>query len=106
MDRANEDVCGPATSHLLERAYRVYGDMRYERLATLSVSHLYNLRKNAGYRAQQVRFAKTHPVCNPIGVRHAPRPHERAGLVRSDTVHQGDLDGIKGGSTTPPAWMA
>ncbi len=40
MDRANEDVCGPAVVHLLKRAYRVYGDPRYERLADLSASHL------------------------------------------------------------------
>ena len=66
MDRAHEDVCGPAIAHLLRRAYSVYGDERYERLATLSVSHLYNLRKSAGYLALRVRFTKTHPVCNPI----------------------------------------
>lgn len=96
MDRTNEDVCGPAIAHLLQRAYSVYGDARYERLATLSVSHLYNLRKSAGYRALRVSFTKTRPVCNPIGVRRAPRPKGRAGFVRIDTVHQGDLDGIKG----------
>ncbi len=96
MDRANEDVCGPAIAHLLHRAYSVYGDARYERLSTLSVSHLYNLRKSAGYQARRVSFTKTHPVCNPIGVRRAPRPNGRAGYVRIDTVHQGDLDGIKG----------
>ncbi len=96
MDKANEDVCGPAIAHLLQRAYRVYGDTRYERLACISVSHLYNLRKSAGYRALRVVFTKTHPVCNSIGVRKAPRPNWRAGFVRVDTVHQGDLDGIKG----------
>ena len=62
MDRANEDVCGPAIVHLLARAYSVYGDARYERLAKLSVSHLYNLRKSTGYQAQRVSFTKTHPV--------------------------------------------
>ena len=96
MDKANEDVCGPAIAHLLQRAYSVYGDTRYERLADLSVSHLYNLRKSAGYRALRVVFIKTHPVCNSIGVRKAPRPDGRAGFIRVDTVHQGDLDGIKG----------
>jgi len=96
MDRANENVCGPAIAHLLQRAYSVYGDARYERLATLSVSHLYNLRKSTGYLALRVSFSKTHPVCNPIGVRKPPRPNGRAGFVRIDTVHQGDLDGIKG----------
>ena len=96
MDRANEDVCGPAVVHLLRRAYTVYGDPRYERLAELSVSHLYNLRKSGGYQARRTHFTKTRPVCNPIGARKAPRPNGRAGWVRIDSVHQGDLDGVKG----------
>jgi hypothetical protein len=96
MDRANQDVCGPAIAHLLRRAYAVYGDKGYERLAGLSVSHLYNLRKTAGYRQLRMSFTKTQAVCNPIGVRKAPRPNGRAGWVRIDSVHQGDLDGIKG----------
>jgi hypothetical protein len=96
MDKANEDVCGPAIAHLLQRAYRTYGDPRYERLADLSVSHLYNLRKTAGYQSQRKSFTSTRPVCNAIGVRKAPGPEGRAGFVRIDTVHQGDLDGLKG----------
>ena len=96
MDRAHEDVCGPAIAHLLQRAHAVYGDARYERLAGLSVSHLYNLRKRPDYQARRVSFTKTRAVCNPIGVRKAPRPNGRAGFVRIDTVHQGDLDGVKG----------
>lgn len=96
MDKANEDVCGPAIVHLLQRAHRTYGDRRYERLATLSVSHMYNLRKSAGYQAQRKHFTATRPVCNAIGVRRAPDHQGRAGFVRVDTVHQGDLDGVKG----------
>lgn len=96
MDKAHEDVCGPAIAHLLQRAYRDYDDPRYERLATLSVSHLYNLRKSAGYQARRKSFTSTRPVCNAIGVRKAPGPEGRAGFVRIDTVHQGDLDGAKG----------
>jgi len=96
MDKAHEDVCGPAIALLLRRAHEVYGDARYERVATLSVSHLYNLRKSAQYRTQRVVMTKTRPVCNPIGIRRSPRPQGRAGFVRIDTVHQGDLDGIKG----------
>ncbi len=59
MDRANEDVCGPATVHLVhlvhlvQRAWSGYGDARYERLAGLSVGHLYNLRKSARYQARR-----------------------------------------------------
>ena len=96
LDRANVDVCGPAVVHLLRRAYTVYADPRYERLAGLSVSHLYNLRKSVGYQARRVNLTKTRPVCNPIGVRKAPKPNGCAGWVRIDSVHQGDLDGIKG----------
>ncbi len=96
MDRANEDICGVAIVHLLRRAFIEYGDPRYERLSTLSVSHLYNLRKSGGYRTLRTHFTKTRAVCNPIGVRKAPRPNGRAGWVRIDSVHQGDLDGIKG----------
>ena len=38
MDKAHEDVCGPAIVHLLRRAYREYGDARDERLATLCLA--------------------------------------------------------------------
>ena len=96
MDRANEDVCGVAIVHLLRRAFFMYGDLRYERLSKLSVSHLYNLRKSGGYRVLRTHFTKTRAVCNPIGMRKAPRPNGRAGWVRIDSVHQGDLDGVKG----------
>jgi len=96
MDKAHENVCGPAVTHLMKRAFHTYGDMRYERLAKLSSSHLYNLRKSVGYQHLRVSFTKTHPVCNSIGVRKAPRPDGRAGFVRIDSVHQGDEDGMKG----------
>ena len=96
MDRANEDVCGAAIAHLLRRAHGVYSDKRYERLAELSVSHLYNLRKRADYQSRRASFSKTRAVCNSIGVRKAPRPAGHAGFVRIDSVHQGDLDGMKG----------
>ena len=96
MDRAAEDVCGPAVVHLLKRAFTVYGDTRFERLAGLSSSHLYNLRKRRDYQSQRRSFTKTRPVVVPIGVRRPPRPDGQAGYVRIDTVHQGDLDGVKG----------
>ena len=95
-DKANENACGPATVHLFKRALNDYGDSRYERLAGLSVSHLYNLRKTAGYKVQRVHFTKTKTAQNSIGVRKEPQPLGRAGFVRIDSVHQGDQDGVKG----------
>lgn len=96
VDLAHATMSGPATVHLLQRALHVYGDARFERLAGLSVSHLYNLRHSKTYQNQRVSFTKTRPVVNPIGVRRAPRPAGRPGFIRIDSVHQGDLDGTKG----------
>ena len=73
MDKANEDVCGSANAHILERAYTAYGDERYQRLAALSVSHLYNLRKRAPDQRQRASFTKTRAMFNTIGVHKAPR---------------------------------
>lgn len=43
-DERHGTLSGPATKKLLERAFELYGDSRYERLSKISVSHLYNLR--------------------------------------------------------------
>lgn len=96
VDLAHGTMSGPATVHLLKRAFTAYGDARFERLASLSVSHLYNLRHSKTYFNQRVSFTKTRPVVNPIGIRRAPRPEGRPGFIRIDSVHQGDLDGTKG----------
>ena len=75
MDRATEQACGAAVAHLFKRAFAAYGDQQYERLGTVSVSHLYNLRQSIGYAALRAHWVKTHPVCNPIGVHRAPCPN-------------------------------
>ena len=103
MDRAHEDVCGPAIAHLLQRAHTVYGDPRYERLADLSVSHLYNLRKRADYQARRVSFIKTRAVCNPIGIRKAPSPNGRAGLRSASTPSIKATKTASRACTTSPA---
>ena len=52
-DALHGTLSGPATKYLMHRAWTVYGDSRYARLATISVAHLYNLRARAGYQAQR-----------------------------------------------------
>jgi len=96
VDTLHNTLSGPATVVVLRRAWQVYGDPRFERLAGLSVSHLYNLRKGPRYQARRRHFTKTRPTTIPIGVRRAPQPQGRPGFIRIDTVHQGDQDGIKG----------
>ena len=97
VDRAMDTLSGPATACVLRRQYAVFGDARYQRLANLSVAHLYNLRSSAGYRAERVLLTKTRPAhAVTIGTRRAPVPDGRPGFIRIDSVHQGDLDGTKG----------
>jgi transposase InsO family protein len=75
----------------------VFKDPRFERLGSISVAHLYNLRNSAPYRAQRVVLTKTRPTkAVAIGVRKAPAPQGRPGFIRIDSVHQGDWDGTKG----------
>ena len=98
VDRAMSTLSGPATACVLRRQRDVFKDARFERLGDLSVGHLYNLRASAGYRAQRVVLTKTRSgkTAAAIGVRKAPAPDGRAGFIRIDSVHQGDLDGTKG----------
>ena len=73
-DALHQTLSGPATRCLMQRAFHVYGDARYERLATLSVGHLYNLRRQAGYQATRLHWTKTkgHAVALPAqGHEHA-----------------------------------
>jgi len=97
VDRAMGTLSGPATACVLRRQRDVFGDTRFERLGSISVGHLYNLRNSAPYRAQRVVLTKTRPTKSvTIGVRKAPAPDGRPGFIRIDSVHQGDLDGTKG----------
>ena len=96
VDEAHETLSGPATQKILHREFHDYGDERYRRLAGISAPHIYNLRKSREYRQRKVSFQKTRPVKVTIGERRRPDPQGRPGFVRVDTVHQGDLEGIKG----------
>jgi transposase InsO family protein len=96
VDQAHGTLSGPATQKILYRALHDYGDRRYERLAAVSVAHIYNLRKSRRYRSSLVEYQKTRPVQTAIGERRRPDPQGRPGYLRVDTVHQGDLEGVKG----------
>ena len=95
-DTLHGTLSGLATKKLMERAYGIFGDARYQRLATLSVAHLYNLRQRPSYQHQRQVWTKTRASGVPIGERRAPTPNNRPGYLRVDSVHQGDQDGIKG----------
>ena len=95
-DTLHGTLSGLATKKLMERAYGVFGDTRYQRLAIISVAHLYNLRQRPSYLHKRQVWTKTRPAGVPIGERRAPAPNNRPGYLRVDSVHQGDQDGVKG----------
>ena len=96
VDRAHGNLSGPATRRILEREYSEYGQAAYQRLAGISVAHLYRVRSTEAYRKRNISYQPTRPTPVPIGERRKPRPQGSPGYLRIDTVHQGDQDGCKG----------
>lgn len=96
VDQAHETLSGPATQKVLEREWHEFHDARYKGLARLSVAQLYRLRKSRTYRQSRVAYQPTRPTQVAIGERRQPHPKGQPGYLRVDTVHQGDLDGVKG----------
>ncbi|SRR5216684_1059675 len=95
-DALHGTLSGPATRCLMQRAFHVFGDVRYERLATICVAHLYNLRRGGGYQARRLHWTKTKGHNVPIAERRAPTPEGRPGFIRIDSGDPGDQDGLKG----------
>ena len=95
-DSLHNTLSGLATKKLMERAFELFRDVRYERLAGISVAHLYNLRQRESYQRRRQVWTKTRPVSIAIGERRAPAPNNQPGYLRLDCVHQGDQDGVKG----------
>lgn len=62
VDKAHGNLSGPATRRILEREHNEYSQAAYQRLAAISVAHLYRLRNSEGYR-------KRNTAINP----HDPR---------------------------------
>jgi len=96
VDRLVDDVSGTTTKAYCKRAYEVFHDQRFVRLADISVSHIYNLRGGKAYQRIRRQFTKTKGVKVNIGQRCKPRPNGEPGHLRVDSVHQGDMDGKKG----------
>ena len=96
VDEAFGQMSGVATCELLRRQHEVFGEVRFERLAGLSHSHVYNLRASRTYVTKRMVWTKTRAATVAIALREAPDPQGIPGHLRVDTVHQGDRDGVKG----------
>jgi len=95
VDRVVDDLSGTAVKVFCQRALDVYKDQRFTRLAGISVSHIYNLRKSKVYQRCRRKFTKTQATRVSIGERCKPQPNGEPGHLRVDSVHQGDMDGNK-----------
>ena len=96
LDQNHETPCGAIIKKLCERIYEQTGESKYERLASISSSHIYNLRRSNTYQQKRRNFTKTQSKKSSIGERRKPKPEGQAGYLRVDTVHQGDQDKKKG----------
>ena len=80
----------------MQREFQEFGKKEFVRLAGISSSHIYNLRRSPLYRRQTVGFDHTRATGVSIAARKRPEPNGAPGYIRIDTVHQGDWEGAKG----------
>ena len=97
MDALHGTLSGTTTRKLCERAFKCAWGCRYERLAGISNGHsVQPAPEHQAYLSKRGVFDKTRPAKTNIGERRKPAPSGRPGYLRVDSVHQGDLDGVKG----------
>lgn len=89
-DELHDYPNGAALKKILKRMVVVYKVKEFERIANISVSHIYVLRHTPVYLRMNKRYEKTKPTVSNIGERKKPEPNGQPGFLRVDTVHQGD----------------
>ena len=95
-DNAYRRMSGNAMRKTFKDEFELYGKKDYERLAKISNGHFYRLRGSDTYKEKSVTIGRTISVNRSIGIRKKPQPDGKPGYIRADTVHQGDLEGVKG----------
>ncbi|MEI6498541.1 MAG: DDE-type integrase/transposase/recombinase [bacterium] len=89
-DKLFRVLSGPAMKVIYKREYEDFGNIEFNKLSEISISHIYNLRGHFVYKNIIKIYHHTKPVTVPIGLRRKPTPNGRPGYIRVDTVHQGD----------------
>lgn len=87
---------GIALKALFRRAYEVFGQLEFETIRNISVSYIYVLMHTTTYSRIAGNYEKTKSSVVNIGERRKPNPCGMPGFLRVDSVHQGDMDGVKG----------
>jgi hypothetical protein len=85
IDKLHDTPNGLRVKKLCERAYHKSGDKDFERLAKISVSHVYNLRQSKCYKNIRTTFTKTKSKPgSQIVIRKKPEPNGVPGFIRID----------------------
>lgn len=95
-DNMYRRMSGDAMRKIFEDEYKIYGKSKYIRLSNISHGQFYRLRSSDAYKEKSLTVGRTIAVCRSIGIRKKPEPNGKPGYIRADTVHQGDMEGVKG----------
>lgn len=95
-DNLHYRLSGKPTKGILKREYEIFKKEEYKNISQISSSHIYNLRVTRQYESHSLTIKKTCAVSIKIGERRKPNPYGCPGFLRVDSVHQGDLDKVKG----------
>jgi len=95
-DNIYRRMSGDAMRQVFEDEFVIYGKIEYENLAKISHGQFYRLRGSNTYKEISLTTGRTVSVSRAIGIRKKPQPNGKPGYIRADTVHQGDLDKVKG----------
>lgn len=95
-DNVYRRMSGNAMRSVFRDEYSLYGKKEYAGLAKISHGQFYRLRGSDSYKEKSLTIGRTISVSRSIGIRKKPQPNGKPGYIRADTVHQGDLDGVKG----------
>lgn len=95
-DNTYRRMSGDAMRAVFRDEYTMYGKTEYKRLSKISHGQFYRLRGSDAYSKLALTVSRTMAVARSIGIRKKPQPNGKPGYLRADTVHQGDLEGVKG----------
>lgn len=97
LDALHGTPSGPAARVYCARACHRFGDGRFERLAGISNSHLYNLRRSAAYRMRREKMPDPlHPAPWTTAERWRPGAFEQPGHLRVISAVRRELPGTPG----------
>src|SRR4051812_11689182 len=79
VDKAHENLSGPATKRIIGGEHGDYGQAAYQTRGGISVAHLSRLRNSTVYRKGNPSYHPPRPTPIPIGERRKPQPQGAPG---------------------------